>query len=107
VKVTTRRSSSTIVAASISALTADAELDDLVALAAMPLVLYPDDQDEHGIPLSVHYRLAEACVSCFYFKPGGDFDGDGDVDGYCKMFDVGVEPEYICDEWTTSPPDDA
>lgn len=76
-------------------------IEDVLALAAMPLVLYPDDKDIHGIPVSVHYRQAEACVTCFYFHD------DGTDAGFCRMFNTSVEPEYICDEWTTKPAEDA
>jgi hypothetical protein len=80
-----------------------AALAEIVAFAQKPLVYevpVEDDVDRDGIPDSVHYRLAEACVTCFYYSAQGD-------GGYCRMFEAEVEPEYICDEWTTQPPEDA
>lgn len=70
----------------------DAALDDVVALANLPL-----DLAAGTIPASVNYRLAEECGTCSYYQEPG----------YCSMFEASVEEEYVCDEWTRGTPDAA
>lgn len=45
-----------------------------------------------GIPDDEHYRISdqpERCMNCVWFK-----------DGHCEKWNVGVNPDAICDEWS-------